>query len=354
MSSLEVLALPGVPVKTGAITYRVPSCVNAKEKGTNTMSPKSGVETGKIRRHELWRKEYRNRRYLEDKSEAFIYARRDYLLDNVTTLTNNGQIGFLPSPLLWECQTHLLEELSMRGLQLPNSQFIPPSLPVAEYLKKHKVPQWESTPGELFRFSKKKYLEPLLSDGILYLAPASSYKQDDLVDAMKDDELSLNVVAQPGEVAVNLFIKGTGRKVGWTNPDVRTVNFPAEQDFYLCCMANVYAPRLWFDFWGSDTCLVVRDSQVFLERLRAATDAQLPDWNLLATDAVYIDPFVGTKDGPPRVETAKDIRYAYQQEFRLIWTTSRRLQDLAPTSLDLGPLHDCCELLHLRDIDTNH
>lgn len=83
-------------------------------------------------------------------------------------------------------------------------------------------------------------------------------------------------------------------------------------------MAAEFALRLFGDF-KADCCLLIVKPQVFIERLLNAVGHKLSDWRRGGIGVKYIDPMNTTKEEID-LHYCKDFSYAYQKEYRLIWT----------------------------------
>jgi hypothetical protein len=121
----------------------------------------------------------------------------------------------------------------------------------------------------------------------------------------------------------------------------------APTNYYAYCLAGDFDIRLFGDF-DADACLLITDIVTFVERLVCAVAPKLPGWNGVGTGVKYVDPLNTTKEEIDLL-FCKDFRYAYQKEYRLIWTPPNPKTNLDPIDVTLGSLQDCCDLILLKD-----
>ena len=174
----------------------------------------------------------------------------------------------------------------------------------------------------LLKFGKQRHLEPLMKAGELRIGSASSYKDERLPLAIRDDETQIAQVVGP------VRFKKT------------------DSDYYLSSYAIRFENRLFDDF-DADACLIVHDLNAFGGRLQEAFESRMPGWTGKIGFVNYFDPRRSLL--VPDVAFAKHFRYGYQMEFRFVWVPPEpmiRLQD-EYLNLELGDLSTCCNLLVL-------
>lgn len=95
----------------------------------------------------------------------------------------------------------------------------------------------------------------------------------------------------------------------------------------------------------ADSAIVIRDRELFTQRLASAFLARNPGWKCLAGSVTYYDPYRDyTKFKLP--EMAKHFGYAYQKEARIVFKPPRRLTTpLEPIFLNIGPMSDFADLV---------
>jgi len=204
---------------------------------------------------------------------------------------------------------------------------------------------YEGPPGQLFRYSKRKYLEPLLRCGDLTLFPATQYSDPSLLRSQRDDEL-----------ARTLILDGTQAQLEHTDRDgirhpitaVGSIKYTMSSptNYYVWFTTTTYDPRLFDDF-EADACMIIHDAPAFTDRLRQAVEAAIPRWVGADKLVRYFDPL--REPGQVLASFEKDFRFAYQREYRFVWDppAPEIRKALSPLQLSLGPLHDICTLVLL-------
>ena len=312
----------------------------------------------RLPRHEVWRQEYRSRRYLEHLSKPDLDRRAADIVTNLLTLTPEGQIGLREAPGLGErwmiVWTHVLEEFALRlgedragfaketlaTLQAPKPTF--PRIP-AGYLALNKL---GLEPGRmLLKFGKQEHLKPALERGVLRLTPASLYRDPSLNAAVRDDELSFTTIAHPSTFTLEVLDPAGGPPIPVQPAGNLRVRHTLPTNYYVVCFSSVADHRLFDDFEAT-ACLVIRNPREFLIRLVAAARTRLPRWHAGGGPVQYLDPLL-TRHGDLHIPLVKHFRYAYQWEYRVYWLPDVPQDNLEPVLVELGPLHDIGELVVL-------
>jgi hypothetical protein len=307
---------------------------------------RSGKSPGdvKVTRQESWEMKYRQNRYLSHLTNDELAERLDDVTNNLMTLTRNQKIGFLGDEDegdYWSASyAHLMEECRLRQTGVPVGR-------VKEW--HHPNYDWPSADDALELFNRMKlvpgsylvkymtrdFAEAALNRGEIRVWPASDYDDSSLNFAVRDDELSLLIRPQP---KAGVLSGATSASTG------EILRCPT--NYYVYCMASVFSLRLFGDF-ERDACLIITDPKVFIERLVTAVMTNLPSWNGFGSGVHYVDPVRASKDDI-NLFNAKSFRYAYQQEYRLVWLPPSPQTHLAPIDVVLGSLNDCCELISLK------
>lgn len=190
----------------------------------NTQSPRF------IKRHELWRLQYRSRRYLEHLSQDELITRFNDVFTNQLLLNEQLKISFHPINEEGEYWmiifTHILEEFVLRGYKPPE--------PIGERFQEVQIPKydWAGLPkavesfkkinlvqGQfLLKYGKYEYLQSCLEEGKLRIMPASSYDDSSLNPAIRDAELEIKFAGIPSEVKMEVFDGKTGQPKGFITP----------------------------------------------------------------------------------------------------------------------------------------
>jgi hypothetical protein len=318
------------------------------------------IPTGtQMARHVYWRTQYRNDRYLEYLSADEIAQRTNDVMNNLMTLTEDLKIGIRSmdeAGNYWSATfTHILEECALReyAYPFPMDQIKEPHQPDYDWPGVDKaIAAFKARgvkPGEyLVKYGEYRYLQPALEQGQIRVFPASRYDDPSLNYAIRDSELELKIHLRPNteknEVLEQLSndLKTPVEAVG----DVTKV-LSAPTNYYVYCMAAEFDLRLFGDF-KADSCLLITKPIVFIDRLFRAVGEKLPDWRRGGIGVKYIDP-VNTTEEEIDLHYCKDFSYAYQKEYRLIWTPPVPETALKFIDVELESLEDCCELIYLKD-----
>jgi hypothetical protein len=200
-------------------------------------------------------------------------------------------------------------------------------------------------PGQLFRFSKREFLQPLLETGALKIFPAARYADASLLPAQRDDELARTILVDPRDFRVtHTDSSGIDHELQLAGTVRLTSSYST--NYYVWFTTTTFDPRLFDDF-GSDACLIIHDSETFIDRLFAAFSRALPDWVGAGSLVRYFDPLRAHDEVLATFE--KDFQYAYQREFRFAWDppNGQPAKELPQLDLNLGPLTDVASLLSI-------
>lgn len=313
----------------------------------------SQLPTPGLRRHQLWRLQYRRRRYLEHVTDEDLAQRMRDITCNLTELTIEGKIGLRPledTGAKWiEAFTHVLEEYSLRNAGIPSGLMKGAVLPRPTWPR---VPKAAALLNEarfdparhLVKFGKSEHMK-LAVEGRWRIAPASSYGDPSLGPARYDSELKRTKVGLQGEVGITILDRYSGLPKQRTHPlGNLTVTEESTTDYYVICLSKALSPRLFDDF-GYDSCVIIRNVRAFAERIFKVVRKLLPDWHGRLREVTYFDPI----NPPLRVDFyfSKHFRYAYQQEVRFAWLPSTARSHLVVHEFNLGSVTDICDFLTL-------
>ncbi len=304
-----------------------------------------------VTRQEYWSMTYYSNRYLQHLTPGELSQRHLDIMNNLMTLEPDNTIGILPMDKRGDyfaaAYSHVISESDLRGgllvdrSQKPYPNYEWPGISTAAAA----FDQMKLEPGSyLLKFSKYEYLRPMLDRGAIRIAPASIYDDPSLNKAIRDDELELKLRPSPVQNADLTQAKdelvGPIPSIGSSGKVLR-----AATNYYVYCLAAQHSLRLYADF-EADACIVIRDPIEFVTRILEAVKKELPDWDGFGASVIYIDP-VQPLDDQINVLTYKDFRYAYQKEFRIIWTPPDSAIKLDFINIELGNLEDCCDLISL-------
>lgn len=319
----------------------------------------------------IFRRQYYLDPYLADVSDEEIRKRIQAIEDNVFRFNSYGEIVGLTGGAFaaWQRKTdEVLEELG-NGRQhfLEDHPENPGTKVMRIVLNTRKnggyagaIP-WGRIPkptgGKLFKFGEAKYLRPAFENGRLRIACTSSYGDSSLNSARRDGDEGRTIL-RPST---------TGLKITFTDESGKTIFGPVErgnkqiaveiggdQDSFVWCCSLTYEPRLFVDF-HADSCLVIHDEKEFGKRLNIGMLEKIPTLPGMRGSRVrYYDPFLPDDTLEEMLSTPlslflfKDLRYAYQAEYRFLWPFRGKLAENF-IDIEVGSLTDICELLVLPD-----
>lgn len=298
-----------------------------------------------LARHELWRKEYREDRYLEHLDEENIFERCSHLMASLITLESNGKIGMLRHTELNAQSimikfTHVLEELGLRGKGLRkgllDSVAAPePSLEFAKKFTEMKS-KFGGNKGYLFKFGQSEFL----SKYSFKIALASSYGKYDNI-SQKDSELKATLTPPPKDFTITT---ANGEKI----KDISGVKlqFETSWDYYIFCTSFKLDFRLFNDF-EADSCLVIKDRGKFSKVLGEAMNELVPLEEMKYGLVEYFDPVKHNRKGEPEIQFHKHLKYFYQSEHRHVFSPRTQSNLKEEIFLELPELKDICELVKI-------
>ena len=276
----------------------------------------------KIKRSDLWRKQYYEDRYMIGLADSELNHRFADVLTNLIVMNEEGKIG--PKGIEWmERFAHLQLEFDFRGLGLPPRELIeervaiPGGSSIALGRQIRKV-YLDGIPKSitLFKYGESKYIRPLMETGKLRLMPASSYDDPSLNLAVSDRELDFE-------------------KINYQ----RRTRYSSKFDYYCFCSSWLHSDRLIEDF-DADCVLVIKDPKDFFTRLATALDER--DFRIDFGKVDYIDPLRLGDRHISHLGYVKHMRFAYQFEHRFI-AMPQEDETLVQQDLLLGPLDDICD-----------
>jgi len=314
----------------------------------------SDSQVNKIKRHEMWRAQYRARRYMEHLADDELRQRAKDIFLNLLVLEKNVKIGLLQmnsegQQWMILC-THILEEFSMRfgpypagfadgfmqDLQIPYG-------PLAKRATEAVIARGTVLGNYLVKYGKAKYLKAAFESGSLRVAPASSYSDPSLHPAIHDKEMEFTI-QPPGEFHIKVFDPENGRVKGKLQPIGNKITISIQSDYYVYCLSSLFAPRLFLDFNQADACLLITKPQDFLERIINEFERVAPGCVTHDEPVHYFDP-LSTLYDEVDIYFCKHFRYAYQKEYRIVWLPIEHRNKLEFFNLTLGSLEDVSELI---------
>lgn len=280
------------------------------------------------KRVDVWREQYHARRYLEHVSEEDLGQRLREIVNNSIILTEKGKAG-IRSPAegggYWMMKlTHIREEYFLRGRDFPDNVLKGINLPKFTYPDPPKsaiaIEGKDFIRGKhLVKYGKVEHLRKVFEEGIVRIAPASSYKDPSLNYAMGDNELTLVTYGLPKEVRLTVIDQKTGEEKGPLIPTGNIAYYSeCKTDYYVFCLSMAYDHRLFEDFNKADCCVIINKPGDFLRRIESVSSQILSGWKMFNLPVTYLDPF-NTQEEEHVPFFTKNFKYAYQFEYRLAW-----------------------------------
>lgn len=293
-----------------------------------------------MKRYEMWYAQYAQDRYMEHLSDDELSDRFRYLMENLSTLSETGQIGIRggekgDSLAMMELFSHALKEKEIRGFEFESNFLKGASVPNArqDLAERLAVARDSIQTGNahLLKFGKSKYLADAAKLGKIRISLASTYDDESLNKSQRDSELNIPLQIDPKGVRIKL-------PDGTETTPVSIPSFRLEApDYYVLCCAHTFDRRLFGDF-DADSCLVIDDLPRFSDELHAAVSTEVDVLDRGVGPVEYVDPVrAGHRFGGnnrPIVQMSKHIRYYYQNEYRLVWVFNPAEKDIQP-HLDL-------------------
>ena len=295
-----------------------------------------------------WRKMYLSNRYLSSLSVHDLEKRLDDILKNLLIFSKDGSPSFdqsNPRNGLLKIFIHLKEELSKRDISIDlKTEARKYSEKYQNIVKALNVSiNRKLVEGKyLVIFGLKKYFEQTIKFGKIQIKPASAYDDCDLIESVRDDELSQKLILPKGTKLKMKNSSGEFKELRVIGNISSSNKYPT--DFYIYCMSTTYQPRLFDDF-KADSCILVYDFPMFKEKILNYLKTYYSDWLILSNNVRYFDPI-----NPPELLDLpfnKHFRYWYQSEFRIVFKPSKLVKKLEIIYPEIGSLNNCCELIQL-------
>ncbi|MFH1309763.1 MAG: hypothetical protein ABIH85_03675 [Candidatus Omnitrophota bacterium] len=318
-----------------------------------------GNNTGK-KRADVWREQYQRRRYLQYVNEEELGQRLRDIINNSIILTEKGQCAsrlHSEGGGYWMMKlTHIHEEYLLRECDVPDDVLKDINLPKFTYPEAPKsalkVKGKDLVPGEyLIKYGKVEHLKKIVEEGIIRIAPASSYNDPSLNYAIRDDELTLRTYGLPQEVKMAVKDNKTGEEKGPLVPTSNiTYSSECKTDYYIFCLSMIYDYRLFDDFDKAEGCIIINKPGDFLHRIKCTAPQVLSEWKMFNMAVTYLDPFNSQEEEHiPFPFFTKNFKYAYQFEYRLVWLPlySTFKEKIDHLFLNIGSIKDISELIIL-------
>ena len=290
-----------------------------------------------MKRHEMWRFQYRQLRYMEHLSVAELKQRARDIFLNITTINNENKI--IPVSLNeggfeWiRLFTHICEEFVIRFGPYPagfTDGFIKetpiPNPGLENSVKACKiVKKLNLQAGSFFvKFGKYCHMRDAIEKGSIRIAPASFYSDTSLNPAIKDNELQISFEIHPSYLPPSFLNTMTSKYKNFPlNKNLKIIE-QSSKDYYVYCLSSTFAPRLFLDF-EANSCLLIFDKDRFISLLQEEFAKTHPDWKCYKTSVRYFDPLFPKKDDL-NVFRSKHFRHTYQKEYRILWIPPKSIE----------------------------
>lgn len=295
-----------------------------------------------------WRRMYLLNRYLFSKSICDLEKRRDHILGNLLIFSKDGSLSFDQSKQmsgLVERYVHLEEEMFQRNISIDLVN------EAGKHSKKYQnivkaldiqINRKLITGEYLVIFGQKVYFEQTFKFGKIRIKPASDYNDFNLIESVRDDELSQTLILPKDTKLRKQMSSGEFKELNGIQSISVTNKYPT--DFYIYCMSTTFQPRLFEDF-KADACILIYDIPIFLNKFRDYLKIYYSDWLIESNNVRYFDPFFPTK--LLSIPFNKHFSYWYQSEFRIAFKPRIPVQKLEIIYPEIGSLENCCELILL-------
>ncbi|NVK18013.1 MAG: hypothetical protein HWE30_04895 [Methylocystaceae bacterium] len=279
---------------------------------------------------DIWEMEYCSYRLLGRMTEQQLLARYHGIVRNMPSYTAPERdivpIISYQSSWYWYRKEHLTRlEFALRGFSQPELQNIVPLDQNSEV-----VPNGTTV---LYRYGKREYMQQMVEEGRIRFSPAEAYEGDDNNDARRDDERRKHSFT-PGEYLT--ITSEDGRPIPILCDMQRTVT---GAEYSLVCFSSVWDERL-FDEFKADTCVIIHAPEEFLKRIGDAGMSVYPGWYYHHNPVQYFDPYEQRKNEYFDASMSKDFSYAYQNEYRTLWSRLHAGPVDGYQFVDIGPAHD--------------
>lgn len=276
-----------------------------------------------MKRHELWRMQYNDERYMIPLDQEELDVRFADFISNVSTLSDEGLISIQKEWM--EPWTHMLEEYALRGIGLPDAQSIKDAIvfPRASNLElanriRKQFPKGFPESFKLFKYGQKKYLRPMFDTGLIRLSPASKYNDPSLNTSIRDDELNFTKILPSGRIT-----------------------YTSEYDYYCFCSSWIHNNRLVADF-SADCVIVIKDPHEFFRRMLTAFQGE--PGKVVFNKVNYIDPLLPGDGQLDSIAFVKHFRFSYQFEHRLVIWLENATHNLDYEFISMDSLEDIAEI----------
>jgi hypothetical protein len=185
----------------------------------------------------------------------------------------------------------------------------------------------------IFRYGEQKYMREMIREGQVRFMPAQTYLGPDNNAARRDEELNKHAYMAGKYTRITT---ADGKPIKVIGDVLRTVSGPG---YHLACFSSVWDDQL-FDEFEADTCIAVTAPEEFCKRLQAAGRAIFPAWYFHDNPVQYFDPYQQVRNEYFDAAMSKDFRFAYQNEYRVLWSQLGGRPISGAQFVNIGPAQD--------------
>ena len=287
---------------------------------------------------DLWELEYVPCRYLSGMANSTLQNRYRTIIRNMRSYTEpeRDRIPIISYQSSWywfrkEYQTRL--EFALQGIEQPTLNH--------EYQNTNEsgAAHWKVPNGtkNIFRYGKREYMRQMVEQGMVRFSPAESYEGEENNEARRDDERQKHSYIPSRYTTVT---HQSGQRLKVMGDVRRTIGGP---NYHLVCFSCVWDSDLFEDF-QADTCVEVTDPAEFAERLEEAGRSVFLDWYFHHCPVQYFDPYERIKNEAYDSAMSKDFQFAYQNEYRIIWSQMTAAPVDGFQFVDIGPAQDIMKM----------
>ena len=195
---------------------------------------------------------------------------------------------------------------------------------------------------KLFRFCELDYNLRFIMNGQIRFAAAKNYIKDEN-DSRNDNEIKKKYVYSG---TGSTIITQDGQRIPCIG-EAETI-FETSQ-YYLFCLSLQYNPLFYKKMPNYDSCVIIHDVQEFCKRVTLGFRKRFNLINdfILPSPVNYYDMFSKNSSDNKLVPALdKDIKFAWQEEFRFVGIIERFTEDYF--FLNIGSLKDIAEILIVK------
>ena len=142
------------------------------------------------------------------------------------------------------------------------------------------------------------------------------------------------------QAGIQTFTHESGQRLNVIGDIRRAIGGPK---YHLVSFSCVRDSELFKDF-QADTCVAVTNPAEFAKRLEEAGRSVFPGWYFHNGPIQYFDPYELTKNERLDSAMSKDFRFAYQNEYRIMWSQMTAAPVDGVQFVDIGPAQDIMKM----------